>query len=340
VRIAVLMSGGVDSSAAALLLKEKGYDISGLTMLNWDAKVGDEAAQTARYLGISHQVIDLKQVFSEKVIDYFCNTYEKCQTPNPCVECNRHIKFGVLLDYALTQGFDMVATGHYAQIEFDEKNKRYLLKKAVDSSKDQSYFLYGLEQGQLGRTMFPLGGLSKKEVIEIARQAGITAAENRESQEICFIQDDYQEFIRNRVEYKPGQVVDLSGNILGKHRGLPFYTIGQRRGLGISAGRPVYVIELDARANRLILDDEEYLFHSCLWSKDNNYIFSDNITSPTRVEVKIRYTAKTAEALLEPQGSLLKVKFDRPQRAITPGQSAVYYLGDYVLGGGIIDEVL
>ncbi len=340
-KIAVLMSGGVDSSVAALLLKEKGYDVFGLTMINWDLKAVEQAAEAAHYLGISHQVVDLRKVFYEKVIKYFYYSYEKGLTPNPCVECNRHIKFGALLEYALQLNSDLVATGHYARVELDTHSQRYLLKKGVDRLKDQSYFLYGLKQQQLGRSIFPLGSLNKTEVTEMAREAGVKGAVNPESQEICFINDDYREFIRDKVEHRSGDVVDLNGKILGTHRGLPFYTIGQRRGLGISAGRPIYVIAQDDKNNHLIVGDESDLYHDCLLTENNNFIYQENIDSPIQVEVKIRYASQPASAQLDKAADdMLRITFESPQRAITAGQSAVYYLDDYVLGGGIIVKVL
>lgn len=336
-KIAVLMSGGVDSSIAALLLKEEGYDIAGLTMINWDPAAVEQAAAAAHYLGISHQVVDLSKIFYEKVINNFCRSYEKGLTPNPCAQCNKHIKFGALLDYALQKGFDKVATGHYAQVELDCNRDRYLLKKGIDKGKDQSYFLYGLKQQQLAASLFPLGRLKKTEVVEMAREIGIKGVVNPESQEICFIKDDYREFLQDKVEYLPGKVVDIKGNILGDHRGLPFYTIGQRRGLGISAGQPIYVIALDGQNNCLIVGDEKDLYHDCLLIEDNNFIYQDQIAFPIQVEAKIRYASKPASAQLEKAGDdRMQLTFASPQRAITAGQSAVYYLNDYVLGGGII----
>lgn len=335
-KVAVLMSGGVDSSVAVLLLKKQGYDVAGLTMINWDAEVADKAREAARSMDIEHKVVDLKQVFHNRVIDYFCRAYEQGETPNPCVECNKYIKFGVLLDTAIEMGFDMVATGHYAQIEFDSSKKRYLLKKGADPSKDQSYFLYGLTQKQLSHTIFPLGDLHKTEVKEIARQNGMAVAEKKESQEICFIPGDYRDFLKDRIKYQSGTVVDLEKNILGTHRGLPFYTTGQRKGLGISAGRPVYVIETDYANNQLVLDDEKYLFCNSLAAVNNNYIYTDYLETPVRVKAKIRYRAALADATIYPEKDGVRVDFDKPQRAVTRGQSVVYYLDDYVFGGGII----
>lgn len=335
-KVAVLMSGGVDSSVTAILLKEQGYDIMGLTMVNLDMSIAEKAREVADSLGIEHKVIDLKKEFGEKVIDYFCKTYERGATPNPCVECNKYIKFGALLEAALDFGADAVATGHYVRKEFNEELNRHLIKKARDLTKDQSYFLYGLTQEQLARTIFPLGEYTKSEVREIARQKGLAVAESKESQEICFIEKDYRNFIMDRVNYRPGQFVDMQNRVLGKHKGIPFYTIGQRKGLGISAGRPVYVIDFDLENNRIIVDDEKYLMQTQLTAKDNNFIYIEKLDQPMQVQAKIRYKADFAPATIYPEGDWVEVEFATPQRAITQGQSVVYYVGDYVLGGGII----
>ncbi len=335
-KIAVLLSGGVDSFVASLLLKEQGYYVTGLTMINWDGDVARKAAEAAYSVGIEHKVVDVRRVFREKVVDYFKQAYEKGETPNPCVRCNKLIKFGILLDIALDMGFDMVATGHYARIEFDSTRRRYLLKKASDINKDQSYFLYTLNQEQLSRTLFPLGELRKKEVFEIARKKDIAVGEGKESQELCFVAGDYRDFLHDRISYKPGEIVDLKGNVLGNHKGLPFYTIGQRKGLGISAGKPVYVIDKDVANNRLIAGGEENLYRSELRAAKNNFIYVEKLEGPLEVEVKIRYRTRPAPAVVYMDGEEVRVKFAEPQRAVTRGQSAVYYLGDYVLGGGII----
>ncbi|MGI5911923.1 MAG: tRNA 2-thiouridine(34) synthase MnmA [Syntrophomonadaceae bacterium] len=337
-KIAVLMSGGVDSTVAALLLKKQGYQVIGLTMINWNPKVANMAQQAASQLGIEHIVVDFSRQFATQVINNFRAEYEKGHTPNPCVRCNRYIKFGLLLEYALNMGFDRVATGHYARIEYDETRKRFLLKKAKYLAKDQSYFLFALNQEQLGHTIFPLGEISKPEVRQLAREHNITAAASKESQEICFIEGDYRKFLLQKKQYTPGKITDLQGNILGLHKGLPFYTIGQRKGLGISGGKPLYVVALDSEKNRVILDDQRYLFARTLTAIDNNFIYYEEVGQSLRVQARIRYRAKDAPALLSVKGDKVILDFDDDQRAITPGQAVVYYLGDYVLGGGTIKD--
>lgn len=339
-KVAVLMSGGVDSTVAACLLKEKGYQVTGLTMVNLDVSVGEKAERAAKSIGIKHQVIDMKDVFEEKVIDYFCAAYARGVTPNPCVECNKYIKFGRLLDIALQMGCEKVATGHYARVEYDEERKRYLLRKGKDNNKDQSYFLYGLTQKQLGCILFPLGDFTKSEVREIARGYGLKVAESKESQEVCFIEGDYRDFIRGKVKYRPGEFVDLSGQVLGKHKGIPFYTVGQRKGLGLSLGKPVYVLDLDVENNRVVVDEEKYLFRQVLYAADYNFIMFDKLKEPVRVEAKVRYRSSLSPATIFMADDKVRVEFEHPQRAITRGQSVVFYQGEYVVGGGIIAEVL
>lgn len=339
-KVAVLMSGGVDSTVAACLLQEKGYEVIGLTMVNLDAAVGEKAEKAARSLGIRHQVIDMKDIFEEKVINYFCTAYEKGITPNPCVECNKYIKFGQLLDIALSLGCEKVATGHYARVGYDEERKRYLLRKGKDNNKDQSYFLYSLTQEQLARILFPLGDFTKTEVREIARSYGLKVAESKESQEICFIEGDYRDFIKEKVKYRVGEFVDLSGRVLGSHKGIPFYTVGQRKGLGLSLGKPVYVVGLDVENNRVVVDEEKYLFRQALYAVDYNFIMFDELKEPVRVEAKVRYRSSLSPATIFMAGDKVRVEFEQPQRAITRGQSVVFYQGEYVVGGGIIAEVL
>lgn len=335
-KIAVLMSGGVDSTVAAYLLKQAGNDVAGLTMVNLDPAVGEQAREAAEFLGIEHTVVDLGKTFQEYVIDYFCTAYESGQTPNPCVECNKHIKFGKLLDIALEMGFDKVATGHFARVEYDGMKQRYLLQMGADKSKDQSYFLYGLRQDQLARIILPLGNMTKTEVCKIGLQQDIKAAGKKESQEVCFIEGDYRDFIQSRIKSVGGPIEDISGNYLGEHLGLSFYTMGQRKGLGISVGRPVYVVGMDKVNNRLVVDDEKYLYSQTLYTRENNFILVKDLVEPLQAEVKIRYRAALAPAVIARENDTVKVDFVTPQRAVTPGQSAVYYQGEYVIGGGII----
>ncbi len=337
-KVAVLMSGGIDSTMAGLLLREQGWQVEGLTMINWDPAVAQKAARAAEGLGIKHHVIDLRKQFQEHVIEYFCSTYAQAHTPNPCVECNRWIKFGALLQIALEQGYDRVATGHYARIEYHQPSGRYHLLKGADSSKDQSYFLYQLTQEQLAYTLFPLGEMTKEQVRQLAGQQGLEVAQEPDSQEICFIARDYREFLEGQgLVLQPGEIVDLQGEVLGRHRGLAFYTIGQRKGLGINVGKPAFVLGMDVNNNRLIVDDEYHLFSQELVSTSNNWIGIENLEGTLTVEAKIRSTARPAKATIENQANdRVLAHFQEPQRAITPGQSVVFYQNDLVLGGGRI----
>lgn len=334
-KIAVLMSGGVDSTVSALLLKEAGHRILGLTMVGWDEQAAQQAATAALGLGIEHRVVDLRGVFQEKVVDYFCRSYERGETPNPCVECNRWVKFGALLGAARQMGCDKVATGHYARIE-ERNGGRFLLKRGIDQNKDQSYFLYALTQQQLAHIIFPLGDLLKNEVRDVAHRHGMPVAEEKESQEICFVSDDYRDFLADKIVAHPGDIVDGYGKVLGTHRGIPFYTIGQRRGLGIAGGRPLYVTALELKSNRVVMGDNHELFSQSLVAEECNFITIDALAGSMPVQAKIRYRAALAEAVIAPQESLVKVEFKEAQRAITPGQSVVFYDGDYVVGGGRI----
>lgn len=339
-KIAVLMSGGVDSSVTAHLLQQQGHEVLGITMINWEEGPAVMAEQAARMLGIPHRVVDLTSSFQENVVAPFCHTYATGKTPNPCVLCNRSIKFGELLQEALRQGCEKVATGHYVRLEHESATGRYLLRRGVDKRKDQSYFLYVLSQQQLAHCVFPLGVYQKSQVKEMAGSLGLPASKGPESQEICFIQGDYRDFLQNRVDYRPGEIVNRQGEILGRHRGLPFYTVGQRRGLGLAAGKPIYVLDMDLTHNRLVVDEEEYLLATTLLAEDNNFVMTDGLDGPRQVEAKIRYQAPPAAATLVPLENGTKVVFHKPQRAITPGQAVVYYQGDYVLGGGTIVSVL
>jgi len=349
------MSGGVDSSVAAALLLEKGYDVIGVTMQIWPdmseetkLKEGgccslsavDDARLVANTLGIPYYVLNFKDVFEKKVINYFVDEYLKGRTPNPCIACNRYVKFEALLNKAVSMGIDYVATGHYAIIEYDENRKRYLLKKSVTDTKDQTYALYNLTQEQLARVLMPIGEYSKDIVRKKAAELGLYVASKPDSQEICFVDDnDYGKFIEENTDKKivPGYFVDTKGNILGEHKGIIHYTVGQRKGLGIALGKPMYVVGLDAENNTVILGEDTEVYGNELIAYDLNFISIDTLEEPMRVKAKIRYSAKAADALIIPiEDGKVKVVFDTPQRAITPGQSVVFYDGDIVVGGGII----
>ena len=350
------MSGGVDSSVAAAILLEKGYDVIGVTMQLWQDKdeerqkreggccslsAVDDARRVAYKLGIPYYVLNFKDVFEDKVINYFKEEYFKGKTPNPCIACNRHVKFDAMLKKAEAMGIDYVATGHYAKIEYDQSMKRYLLKKSATDKKDQTYALYNLNQEQLSKTLMPIGDFSKDKVREIAKDIGLAVASKPDSQEICFVEDnDYGRFIRENTDYKiiPGDFVDTKGNILGKHKGIVHYTVGQRKGLGIALGKPMFVVEIDVDKNRVVLGDDEEVFANSLIAEDLNFITIDKFDSPIRVKAKIRYSAKESDATVYPfEGGKAKVVFDSPVRAITPGQSVVFYDGDIVVGGGVIE---
>ena len=332
-KIGVLMSGGVDSSVAAWLLLQQGHAVEGITMINWSEEISRSAQNAADALKIPLRLIDLRQEFSALVIENFCSTYKQGQTPNPCVVCNEKVKFGLLLQRALGLGFEQIATGHYARIL---AKKIPELHTGLDLSKDQSYFLYRLNQEQLEHLVFPLGELDKAEVRKIAAEAKLPAAQIKDSQEICFITKDYQSFIAGRVTSAPGKFIDLAGNKLGNHRGLPFYTVGQRKGLGISAQQPLYVLALNPQRNEITLGENQSLFSNTLQISQVHWI--DQPTADgSAVEAKIRYAAPRTPAKVSssPDGSW-QVTFNEPQRAITPGQSVVFYHDSQVLGGGII----
>ena len=336
----IAMSGGVDSSVAAFLTKNQGYDMLGVTLSLTDigeSEIADAKAVATR-MGFDHTVIDMKADFAREVIGRFIDAYENLTTPNPCIYCNRHIKFGLLGDYATKNGYSHVATGHYAQIAVE--NGRYILKKGVDASKDQSYVLYMLTQEQLKHTLFPLGGLSKAEVREIAVENGFVNARKKESQDICFVPDgDYAGFIENYLgkKYKEGNFVDFDGNVLGTHKGLIRYTVGQRKGLGLALPKPMYVCELCGEKNCVVLGDNEDLFSKTFDAEDINLITTDRIDSSIRVEAKVRYNQKAQPATVwQTEDNRFHIEFDEPQRAITKGQAVVMYDGETVIGGGTI----
>lgn len=336
----IAMSGGVDSSVAAFLMKEKGYALTGVTLSLYSESPQDiaDAENVAHGLGFEHITLDYKAEFEKEVIGRFTDAYEHSKTPNPCVDCNKHIKFGLLGDYAENNGYSCLATGHYARIV--KENGRYLLKKGVDPSKDQSYVLYSLTQKQLEHIEFPLGGLSKREAREIAVANGFVNAKKRESQDICFVPNGkYAEFIEQYLgkTYPNGDFVDFSGNVLGTHKGIIRYTVGQRKGLGLALPKPMYVCKLCPEQNCVMLGDNEDLFTRTLDAYDVNLIAAEKFNEPVRVEAKIRYAhSPQAATVWQTSESEIHIEFDEPQRAITSGQAVVLYDGDTVIGGGTI----
>lgn len=336
------MSGGVDSSVAAYLMKQSGYDCVGTTMKLFDKSDAADAEGIAKSLDMSFSVVDFSEKFKEYVIDQFIYSYENGITPNPCIVCNRHLKFDELFQYTMSLGYDFIATGHYVRIRLNENTGRYELLKAVDLSKDQSYVLYSLTQQQLSHAVFPLGSLSKSEVRSIAMKQGFSNAGKKESQDICFVPDGrYTDFIEDYTgkKYPEGNFIDTEGNVLGKHKGIIYYTVGQRKGLGLSFSQPMYVSKVDPISNTVTLAGNEALFSRTLTAHKINLISVEEISAPMRVTAKVRYSHKEQWATLtQPDKDTLFVEFDEPQRAITKGQSVVLYDGKIVVGGGIICE--
>ncbi len=353
----IAMSGGVDSSVAAYLMTEKGYRCTGITMrLFRNPDIGlssfhtccsqkdiNDASDVAFTLDIPYEVLDFTEGFREKIIDKFIKTYESGGTPNPCIDCNRYMKFDKLLDYAVRKGFSYIVTGHYARIEYDKDSGRYLLRKAYDEDKDQSYVLYMLTQEQLSKIHFPLGEMKKADVRRIAEQQGFCNSGKHDSQDICFVPDgDYVRFMESYTgkKYPEGDFLDMSGNVVGRHRGAVRYTIGQRKGLRIAADRPQYVIKKGMEENTVTVGSEDHLYHTTLIADDMNWISIPGLAGMLRCKAKQRYRQKEQWANVCPLDSgKVKITFDEPQRAITSGQAVVLYDGDIVLGGGTIISV-
>jgi len=356
-RVAVAMSGGVDSSVAAALLLDEGYDVVGITMNLFSLRrefcrdeslksycgrgAAEEANRVAANLGIEHYLLDLKQPFEELVVADFLEEYRCGRTPNPCIRCNQYIKFDVLMERASRLGADFLATGHHARIEKDQSSWRFLLKKGKDKEKDQSYFLYTMTQRQLSRTLFPIGNLTKAEVRAKAKELGLPVAQRPESQEICFIQgNNYVLFLKERIPgaFQPGPIVDEEGQVLGEHKGVIHFTVGQRRGMGISAPHPLYVLDIDSKNNTVVVGPNERLYRRHLLASGINWISQEGSTGPIGIKARIRYKHREARAKLEIRNSReVRIEFDKPQRAITPGQAVVFYDSEIVVGGGTIE---
>lgn len=354
-KVVVGMSGGVDSSVAAYLLKEQGYDVIGVTMQIWEDEeqqrteenggccglsAVDDARRVAHRLEIPYYVMNFKQEFQEKVVDYFVEEYLAGRTPNPCIACNRYVKWESLLKRSMEIGADYIATGHYARIA-KLPNGRFAIRNSVTARKDQTYALYNLTQFQLAHTLMPIGGYEKDQVRRIAQEAGLPVAAKPDSQDICFVPDgDYAAFLKKKAgERMPGEgdFVTRDGTVLGKHKGITHYTIGQRKGLGLSMGEPVFVSELRPKTNQVVVGEETQVFKKELLCDHLNFMGMEDLEEPRKVWAKVRYAHKGQWCRIEKQGrDLIRAEFEEPVRAITPGQAVVFYEGEYVLGGGII----
>ena len=367
-KVLLAMSGGVDSSAAAILLMNSGYHVEGATMRLWsdneeaaENTVGS-AAEICKTLNIKHHVLDYRDDFKNEIVEYFLSEYHKGRTPNPCVLCNRRFKFGRFYNYAMSAGFDFISTGHYARIADENGKKAILIAKHIQ--KDQSYVLYNLKQDMLSHILLPLGDLSKNDVRKITAEFNLPSAESPESQEICFISnDDYIDFLNkfSTIKSQPGNFIDLSGNVLGRHTGITNYTIGQRKGLGVAFGEPRYVVSINPGDNTVTLGGNDDTYSSAVLCSDFNFINDDYLKyisshasnsfssiddefssyeTQSAVQAKIRYKSTPADAYISIHSGNLRVDFKKPQRAATPGQSVVLYCGDKLIGGGVIESVI
>ena len=352
-RVIVAMSGGVDSSVAALLLKRQGYEVIGVTMRLWSverddlpplskrccsAEDVDDARRVCQVIGAPHYVQNFEREFKRHVIDRFVGEYERGRTPHPCLACNDKIKFDFLLRRALFLDADYIATGHYGRVRSNGRGLKLL--KGADGGKDQSYVLYTLRQAELRRLLLPVGEYPKAEIRKMAEEAGLPVAQKPDSQEICFIPDgDYREFVGQRSRPVPGDFVDTSGSVIGTHPGIQFFTVGQRRGLGLNgnSGEPRYVVRIDASTNGVVLGREDELYRTDLWASDVNFISGEIPDEPVEVEAKIRYKATESPATVTALGDEAQVRFSKPQRAVTPGQPVVFYVGPRLIGGGTIE---
>ena len=347
-KVIVGMSGGVDSSVAAILLKEQSYQVEGVFMrlgIIGDSESEKSARAVAKKIGIKFYTINLSKEFKKAVVGYFLNEYNLGRTPNPCVMCNKEIKFGILLDKVLKEKADYIATGHYARLQREITNSKFQipkfkLLKADDKNKDQSYFLYTLTQKKLKHCLFPIGDYEKQDIRKLAKKYGLEIHDKKESQEICFIQNKYYgDFLKKHLKLIPGKIVDANNNILGKHKGLPLYTIGQRRDIGIGGTGPYYVTGMNRRKNQLIVSDDKNnknLFSKELAAKEVNWISGEIPKLPIRIKAKVRYRMNEEFAVVDKVKGKYVIKFSKPQRAVMPGQSVVFYKGSEILGGGII----
>ncbi len=339
--VLVGMSGGVDSSVAIQILKDMDFEVYGITLKLFDWQDFEDAKSVAKKLSIPHTILDISEEFKKEIIDNFIDEYNNGRTPNPCVLCNREVKIKYLIKYADENGIDFVATGHYAKIV--KNGDRYLLKKSSDPKKDQSYFLHRLTQSQLSRLLFPLEGMKKEEVRDIASRIGLSVAQKKDSQEVCFIpENDYASFVKknSKKEFVEGDIVDTEGNVLGKHSGICEYTIGQRKGLGIPSNKPFFVVDIDSEKNIVVVGDNKDILKEEFKVKNLNWISVEKLTEPMDVNVKIRSASNEIPATIQQSDEVdtVIVKVREAVRAVTPGQSAVFYDGDTVVGGGIITK--